>query len=819
MDTFLKDIRHSVRMFLENPGFTITAVAALTLGIGANTAIFSVVNAVLLKPVPFAEPDRLVMLMNTSPQGSGPGASPAKFRHWQAQSDVLVDVAAFRSGVMNYTGGDIAEQFQSAQVSLDYFRTFRTPIFRGRAFSAEEDLPGGPKVALLSYNTWARRYASDPSVVGTSISLDGQPYTITGIVGPDFDVREFGPAPDVWVPFQIAANTTDQGHYFTSAGRLKPGVTLAQARARLQASAADFRAKYPNALPPNAGFDVTPFREAFVRNVRSSLLVLLGAVSLVLLIACANVANLLLMRATGRKREIAIRAAIGAGRGRIIRQLLTESVLLATVGGAFGLVLGFVGMRALMSVSTAGLPRVGPDGAAIGLDWRVVGFTLGVSLLTGVVFGLIPALQGSRTDLNAVIKDSAGRSGSGFRQNKARSMLVVAELGLAVVLLVGSALLIRSFVALGSVNPGFNVDNVLTMQTSLTGTRYETAAGVEQVVRDGMERIRSLPGVAAASATCCVPLQGGYGLPFIVLGRPLEGPSTGGAGWITTSPGYFDVFQIPIKRGRPYNERDDRNAPGVVLINEAMVRQFWKEGDPLNDRLVIGRGFMREFKEDPDRQIIGIVGDVRDGGLNNEPQPRMYVPQAQVPDAANALNVRLSPMAWVVRTQGNPLGLSRQIQEQIRQATALPVASVTSMGEIVSQSTSRERLNMLLMTVFASCALLLAGIGVYGLMASAVEQRTMEIGIRLALGADVARVKHMVVLQGMSVALIGVAIGIGSAFGLTRFLASFLFEVKTHDLMVFVLVPLVLSLVALAAVWIPASRASRVDPIQALRYD
>jgi putative ABC transport system permease protein len=820
MDAFLKDLKHSIRMFLKNPSFTLTAIAALALGIGANTAIFSIVNTVLLKPVPFPDPERLVMLMNTSPQGSFGAASPAKFQHWRSQTTVLQDVAAYRTGVVNFTGGDIAEQLRSAQVSEAYFRCFGAPIVRGRTFSAEEDAPKGPKVALISYGLWQRRFASDPQIVGRTISLSGDSHVIIGIVGPDFDVRQFGPAPDVWVPFQLDPNTTDQGHYFQVAGRLKGGIPLAQAQSRLQISAQEYMTKFPNSLGKNGGFTVITMREALVKDVRASLLVLVGAVGFVLLIACANVANLLLVRATGRKREIAIRTAIGAGRGRIIRQLLTESVLLSLAGGVLGLALGYLGIRALMSVNTANLPRVGQDGALIGIDWRVLLFTLAVSLTTGIVFGLIPALQGSRAELNTALKDSSSRSGTGFRQNKTRSILVVVEMALAVVLLVGSALLIRTSIALQSVDPGYDTHNVITMQMSLTGPKYLKSMGVEQTVRDAVDRIRAIPGVVEATATCCVPLQGGYGLPFQVVGRPLtDGQYHGGGEWITLSPGFFEVYKIPVKRGRTITRRDDDKAPPVVVINETMAKKFWKDSDPLQDRLIIGRWGMKEFKDEPERQIIGVVGDVRDGSLNSDPGPTMYIPQAQVPDPVNALNVRISTMAWVIRTQSAPHALVSPIREQLRQVTGLPVSDVRSMDEVVNLSIARERFNMLLMSVFGCSALLLAAIGIYGLMAYSVQQRTQEIGIRLALGATGGQVRGMVVSQGMQLAIAGAVIGLGSAFALTRFLESFLFRVKGHDPLVFALVPITLSLIAFLAVWFPARRAARIEPVEALRYE
>jgi predicted permease len=820
MEAFLKDLQHSIRAFAHAPAFTLAAIAALTLGIGANTAIFSVVNAVLLRPVGAPDGDRVVLFMNTSPDGSGPAASPAKFMHWRAQSAVVQDASAFANGVVNYTGGSFPEQFRSARVTADFFRLFGAPVAVGRTFLPEEDVPNVPKTVVLSHGTWVTRFNSDPKIVGTAISLGGEPHTVVGVLG-DFDFAEFGPVPQVFTPFQFSPQTTDQGHYFQAAGRVRSGITLEQAQARFQVSAEEFRRQYPRALGPNDSFSVEPIRNVLVRNVRTSLLVLIGAVSFVLLIACANVANLLMVRATGRRREMAMRAALGGSRARIVRQLLTESVLLSLIGGVLGLALGMVGIRALLSVNTAGLPRIGIDGALVGVDWRVLAYTAAIALGTGVLFGLFPAFQSARTDLTTTLKESSGRSGTGFRQNKARALLVVTEVALALVLLVGSALLIRTAVALAYVDPGFDASNVLTMQMSLAGAQYEKSEAAEQVLRNGVERLRNLPGVVDASATCCVPLQGGYGLGFQILGRPLppDAPVHGGGQWKTVSPGYFEVFKIPVRRGRTFTERDNSAAPGVVIINEAMARQFWPEGDPLNDQLVIGRGGMREFAAEVDRQIIGIVADSRDGGLNSNPGPAMFIPQAQVPDAANALNLRIGPMSWVVRTAGDPHALSAQIQEQIRQASGLPVTNVRTMEEIVSRSTSRQRFNMWLMAVFGASALLLAAIGIYGLMAYSVEQRTQEIGIRLALGADTTQVKRMIVGQGMRLAIVGVVIGLAAAFALSRLIETLLFGVTTRDPLVFAGVPVVLTVVAFLAVWLPARRASKVDPIVALRYE
>jgi predicted permease len=810
-------------MFAQTPAFTAAAVAALTLGIGANTAIFSVVNAILLQPIAVPDADRVVVFMNVSPRGSGPAASPAKFVHYQQQDQVVQDVAAFNTGLMNLTGGGFPEQLRSGRVSANFFKLTGAPVIRGRTFLPEEDRPNGPRVAVISRRLWETRFAGNPDVAGKSISLGGEPYTIVGVLD-HFDFREYGPTPQVWVLFQFDPNTTDQGHYFQVLGRLKPGVTLQQADARLHASAADYRKKFPNGIGPQSSFGVRRIRDAIVGNqAKQLLLVYGGAVSFVLLIACANVANLLLVRATGRRREIAVRAAIGGSRGRIIRQLLTESVVLSLTGGLLGLVIGWLGIRALLSINTADLPRVGENGALVGLDWRVVVFTILVSLLTGLVFGLIPALHSSKSDLTSTLKESAGRSGTGFRQNKVRSALVVVEVALALVLLIGSALLIRTAVALGRVDPGFDTHNVLTLKMSLKGAGYEKAEAVEQVVRNGVERLRAIPGVVNASATCCVPLEGGYGLPFRIVGRPLaadsQGPFHGGGGWMTVSPGYFEVFKIPVNSGRTFNDRDTSASTPVVVINEAMARQYWPKADPLSDRIVIGKGGMREFESERERQIVGVVADIKSDGLDSEPQPQMWIPQAQVPDAANALNVGLTPISWIVRTQVPPRGLSNTIEKELQQVTGLPVSNVRSMDEIAAISVSRQRFNMWVMTIFGVCALLLAAIGIYGLMAYSVQQRTQEIGIRLALGAQASQVRNMVVGQGMALALVGVAIGLLAAFALARLIAAFLFGVSPKDPSVFAGAPILLAAVALLAVWLPARRASRVDPLVALRYE
>jgi len=557
-----------------------------------------------------------------------------------------------------------------------------------------------------------------------------------------------------------------------------------------------------------------------VGDARKSLLILLGAVALVLLIACANVANLLLVRATGRKREFAIRSALGAGRARIVRQLLTESVLLSVTGGILGMGLGFIGVRALLAINSAGLPRIGENGSAVGVDWRVLLFTLGVSLATGILFGLFPAFSASRTDLNSTLKESSSRSGTGFRQSKARSLLVISEVSLALVLLVGSALLIRTFIALRAVAPGFESHNILTLEMSLTGDRFQKTAGVAQLSREGRDRLNAIPGVEISASTCCLPIEGEFGLPFTIVGRPpVKGNDTPGGGWMSASPGYFSLFKIPILRGRDFAESDTGSAPGVVLINEAMAKQFWPKENPVGQQIVIGKEVGPDFVE-PARQIIGVVGNTHDAGLGRDPDPMMIVPEAQVTDGMTSLNARIVPLRWAVRTRGDPHQLAAQIEEQLRVASGgFPVTRIRTMDEVVVRSTARDSFNMLLLTIFGAVALVLAAIGIYGLMAYSVQQRTQEIGIRMALGADRSTIRNLVVWQGMRLALVGMVAGIAAAFGLTRLIASFLFGVKSWDPLVFVTVPIVLAGVAMLAVWLPASRAARLDPMQALRVE
>jgi putative ABC transport system permease protein len=815
MDTLAQDLRYGQRALRKSLGFTAAAVITLALGIGANTAIFTVVNAVLLKPLTFPDADRIVQFLYPNSLLNNITSIP-EFHFYQRQTSVFKEVAAydFAGPGFNLTG-ERPEQVRGVHVTEGFFRLFGIPMMLGRAFTPQEDLPHGGKVVVLTYGLWQRRFGGDAAIVGKSLSLSNEPYTIVGVVGKDF---VFDPEEDIWLPFQFPPVSEDQNHYFLVAGMLKPGFTVAQANAQLMAAAPQYHREFPRANPRRQ-FAVEPLRDSIVGGVRNSLLVLLGAVSLVLLIACANVANLLLVRATGRKREFAIRAALGADRARIVRQLLTEGILLSFAGGILGVALGFVGVRVLLTVSPAGLPHIGEDGSAIGVDWRLLAFTLAISLLTGILFGLFPALNASRTDLNSTLKESSNRSGTGFRQGKTRSLLVISEVSLALVLLIGAALLIRTMIALHGVGPGFDSHNVLTMEMSLNGDRYQKTAGVAKLSRDGRDRLSGIPGVEASAAAFWLPIEVGDGLPFQIVGRPVNKDCCGSR-WMSVSPGYLSLFKIPILRGRDITENDTAAAPGVALINQALANQDWPHEDPVGQHVLIGKALGPEFDTEMVREIVGIVGDTHNTGLGQVPDPMMIVPVAQVPDPYTAVYDDAQPLIWVVRTHGDPYKVIAVVTEQLRLASGgFPVAHIRTMDEVMGRSTARASFNMLLLTIFGAVALVLAAIGIYGLMAYSVEQRTQEMGIRMALGADRSVIRRLVIWQGMRVTLVGVAMGIAAAFGLVRLIASFLFGVKPWDLEVFVSVPLILSSVALLAVCLPAKRASKLDPMQALRTE
>jgi predicted permease len=631
--------------------------------------------------------------------------------------------------------------------------------------------------------------------------------------------RSYPPA-DLYLPLQANRNSTNQGHYLNAAARLKPGVSLEIAKAQMKMAAERFRQANPNVMGKEESATAVPFQESMVGDVRLPLLILLGAVALVLLIACANVANLLLARATSRAREIAIRSALGAGRWRIVRQLLTESLVLALAGGLAGLLIGTWGARALIALSPGNLPRAAEFADAPLLDWRILIFTMGAAILTGILFGLVPAWQISRSDVNATLKESGSRSGTG-RHHLARNALVVTETALALALLIGAGLLIRTFASLREVNAGFNPSHVLSFETSLGGSKYSKTASVDLLTRDLVRRIESVPGVIAAANVPFLPLEGGFGLGFDIVGRPLAPGErgTGGAGWMYVSPSYFKALEISLRRGRLFNDRDTSAAPSVVIINEAFAKKYWPKGDPLGQRIEIGKGMGPDFAEGP-REIVGVIGDVKEGDLGNPAPEEMYIPLAQVKDSFMTLNNQIIPITWVVKTAMSPLTLSAAVRKQVLEADSqLAIAHERSLDQVVSEATARQNFNMTLLTVFAGIALLLAAIGIYGMLSYSVEQRSQEIGIRMALGAQGRDVLRMVVGQGMKLAGLGIAIGLAGAFGLSRLLTALLFGVKPNDPLTFVSIGLLLALVALLACWLPARTATRIDPLVALRYE
>ncbi len=819
METLIQDIRHAVRLLTQSPAFTVVAIATLALGIGANTAIFSVVNSVLLQPLPYSEPDRLVRLGLKFPGGVGQSVSVPKFMAWKENTHAFEYICLydFAGPGMNVSGGSMPEQVKGIHVSADFFPVFDAKPAIGRLFSASEDQPGGPRLAVMSHALWRRRFGGDPGALGKVLVLNGEAYTVIGVLGPSF--RSYPPS-DLFLPLQIDPNTTNQGHYLSAAARLKPGVTLQEAQAQMKVAAERFRRANPGVMNKDESATAVLFQESMVGNIKQSLLILLGAVALVLLIACANVANLLLARAMGRAREIAIRSALGAGRWRLIRQLLTESVVLSMAGGTVGLLTGMWGARVLVALRPGNLPRGDEFADARLLDWRILAFTAAIALLTGILFGFFPALQISRTDVNSTIKESGSRSGTG-RHHWMRDTLVVSETALAVVLLIGAALLIRTYASLREVNPGFNPSHVLTFETSLGGANYSATTQVDRLNKEVVRRLAAVPGVTATANVPFLPLEGGFGLGFDIVGRALNPgeQSTGGAGWMYVSDQYFKALEIPLRRGRLFDARDTAGSPGVVIINEAFAKKYWPKASPLGERIVIGKGMGPDFTDSP-REVVGVIGDVKEGGLGNPAPEVMYIPLSQVRDTFMTLNNKIIPMSWVVKTAMEPLALTAAVKRQVILADGrLAISHVRSLDQVVSEATARESFNMTLLGVFAGIALLLASIGIYGMLSYLVRQRAQEIGIRMALGAQSADVQRMVVGQGMKLAGIGIAGGLAGALGLARLLTSLLYGVKANDPWVFAAVGFALGLIALAACWIPAQRATKIDPLIALRYE
>jgi putative ABC transport system permease protein len=813
MGTLLKDIRYAARVLWKSPGFTAVAVIAVALGVGANTAIFSVVNAVLLKPLPYRDPGQLVLIYHNYPKldlkatVSAPG-----YAYYRDNAKSFSDVAAFSSFSANLTGEGEPERLWGVQATANAFPMLGATPAQGRAFGPDENRVGNDHVAVLSDAFWRRRFGGVP-VVGKNVMLNGEPYTVVGVMPPSFQLgREFGgQTPDLWVPItftpeQLDPNTGLTTEYLEVLARLRPGVTIRQAQAEMDSIAADLRHQYmPDMDAGNWGLLLQPLDEFVVGKVRTALWILLGAVAFVLLIACANVANLMLARSAVRQKEIAVRTALGASRWRVVRQLLTESLLLSLTGGGLGLLLAMWGIDLLLKLNDNRLPRADE----IGLDAHVLLFTLGVSLLTGVVFGLAPAFQTSSVNLHDTLKEG-GRSGTAGVRRGVRSALVVVEVFSAVVLLVSAGLLIRSFVALEQVNPGFQPRGLLAMQVSLPPNKYADQRARAAFDRQVLEQVRALPGVKGAATTTTLPMSGwNQSGSFDIEGRPaVPGQdSPHGSRWMA-SDDYFQTMQIPLLRGRYFDARDTADAPGVVIIDDAMARKYWPGEDPLGKRIT----FEGTQQQPRWREVVGIVGHVKNEGLEGESRAQYYVPYAQRADSPN--------LFLVVRADGDPASLAPSVRGAIAGVDKdLPVFRVTTVERVVADSLAQRRFSMTLLAIFAALALLLAVVGLYGVMSYTVAQRTHEIGIRIALGAQSRDVLRMVVGQGMALVGGGLLLGLGVALALTRFMSSLLYGVSATDPWTYAGIALLLAAVALLASYVPARRAMKVDPMVALRYE
>jgi predicted permease len=810
METLLQDLRYGFRMLAKKPGFTAVAVLALALGIGANTAIFSVVNTVLLKPLPFKDPDRLVMVWEENAKLGFPKdtPAPANFIDWRDQNQTFEGMVAIASATFNLTGVGEPQKIEGQRVSANFFSLLGVEPALGRAFISEEDRPEGNPVVIMSNGLWKRRFGSDPNIIGQSLTLNGQPCEVIGVLPASFQLSGFqfsGRDHELWVPMAFSSREAGSrgSHYLSVIGRLKPGVSIQQAQADMTAIAARLEQQYP-ATNTSVGASVFSLREEIVSDIRPALLILLGAVGFVLLIACANVANLLLARAAARQKEIALRTALGAGRARLIRQFLTESVALAALGGAGGLLLGVLGIKLLATLVPPNLEQA----KEINLDAKVLGFTLLVSLLTGVIFGLAPALQASKVNLNESLKEGGKGSPGGVRSG-VRNLLVVSEVALALVLLVGAGLLINSFARLSKVDMGFTPDHLLTMRVVLPQSKYPDQAKRTAFYDQLLQRVEALPGVQSAAVISWLPLTfEGDSNGISIEGRPEPSPDQQPI--VVTrviSPGYFRTMGIALLGGRLFTEYDRQGSSRVIIINQSMAERYWPGEDPIGKRIKMG-----SFDTDsPWLSVAGVVKDVRQFQINAEAKPQIYLPYAQYGASR--------PRDLVIRTAGDPLGLAAAVRGEVWAVDKdQPVSNIQTMEQILSDSLTRERFNMLLLAIFAGVALALAAVGIYGVMSYSVTQRTHEIGVRMALGADSGHVLRLVVGQGLKLVSAGVAIGLAFAFALTRLMESLLFGVSATDPVTFVLISVTLVAVAALASYIPARRATKVDPMVALRY-
>ena len=808
MGGILHDLRYGLRMLLNKPGFTSIAVITLALGIGATTAIFTVVNAVLLRPLPYDQPDRIMSLAPGFPGSSN--ASETKFVFWRDQNQSFDSVAAttgIGSGV-NLSGGNEPEFVSGVRVSADFFRVLGVHPVLGRDFTNEEDSPSGERVVILTDSLWRRRFGGDPQLPGKTVAINARDFTVVGVMPPGF---RYGEHIDLLVPMRTNPASREEGHNYAVLGRIKPGVSQQQAAADMSIVFDKFKEAFPQMLwRQEEGIRVEPYLANLTSDARPLLLTILGAVGFVLLIACANVANLLLVQAAGRASEMAIRQALGAGWWRIARQLLTEAVLLALCGGLGGLALASWGTGALVSLIPSELiPRTDE----ISFDWRVLAFAMTASVLTGLIFALAPAIKASRVDVNHALKQGGGKGAIGDDRGLMRKTLVVSEVALALILLVGAALLIRTFLGLRRIDPGFDPKNVLTFEVAPNGQQYNTTAKHVDYTRRALERLKAIPGIEGAAVTTNLPLGRWLNLTVEVDGRPNSQRSTE-IRMIT--PEYFDVLRMRLLRGRHFDENDTANAESVVIVNETYAKQVFKDAEALGEHLIV----QRTKTNNRSSRIVGVVSDLKQFGLNSLAPAAVFVPLAQVSDDVLLVARQFVTIKFALKTGVDPLTLTNSVKRTMLDIdSSLPITNVQTLEEIVALSLKQDRFNTLVLGMFACIGLILALIGIYGVVSYSVTQRTREIGIRLALGAGTGEVRRLIVFQGMLPALIGVAIGIGGAFGLTRLLSSFLYGVTATDPLTFVATAVLLSIVALVACLVPARRATRVDPMIALRYE
>ncbi len=816
MRILTQDLRYAARLMRKNPGFTAIAMATLALGIGATTAIFSLVYGVLLRPLPYPRADRIVMVKPVFPGGRNDATTGPKYLFWRERQHSFEAVASYGGAAgANLQTSDHPERILVRPVTADFFRVLRMRPTAGRDFAAGDDEPGRAGLAIISYGFWQRRYGGAADVLGRGLTLGSSAYTIIGIAPRGIGAEL---AADVYVPLVVRGNPLGSGLNFPVLARLKDGISMARADADMRVVAAEYRAERPAEMGPRETAGVFSYQDEAVREVRPSLLILLSAVALVLLIACANVANLLLARTAGRKREISVRLAIGAVRWRVARQLLTESVCLGLGGGALGLALAQAAVGAVVRFRPVDLPRL--DDVAV--DWRVLLFTAGVAFSIGVLFGLAPALEALRADLRTAIEEGGTRTSGARSGRRLRETLVAGEFALAIMLLIGAALLLQSFVKLRLVDPGFDPSRLLTMRMTLTGQRYQTSAQVAAFAAQVTGRVARAPGIVGAAMTNYLPLAQGMNIPLrAIAGRPnAEKGFLGNLEWFGVTPGFFDVMRIRIRGGRGIDERDTAGSPAVVVVNEAFARRYFAKESAVGQRIVIAWDLLGPKYGDAPREIVGVAGDIHEGSLKAAPQPAVFVPLTQVGEAISAIVNKLMPMTLLARTAGDPMAASREVATEVRTADAtLPVYDIRPMEDVLGNSIQAQRFMTMLLGSFAALALALAGIGIYGVMSYAVAQRTREIGIRAALGAAPADVMRMVMRQGLALTAWGVIAGVAGAALLTRLLSSFLFGVTARDLQTFVGTPLLLAVVAVLACYVPARRALRVDPLAALRHE